>query len=419
MDIRVLFTEGNNVTGHQFLNKRLYSRVTLTGILPDEREELVKRVNEREDPIVGHIKDETGLYTNSTPDAIDISGLGEFKIMVNVLVMVDGDFSQYSGEINRDIIQQTGESILVTGIDMESLYIWLFGLLINGKYDGSNYRFELIKKGDVTEWSIKVLHYGLFKALLKVNLRKQEEIDLDEYFIEDLERYYVEGVEFRTMQNNWKYEKNRYLEEIKLLKDQNEISRLRDSVRLMKSRISKYFVPLVNSLLKEKGSLIEKLDGVGDTVFSSTRKRKSGDTSDQFDSENFEIGLKTEAGDGLSSIEKERNKRIKLREKETEEADNYIKAENNDGNGDNNSSILLHAQDVVMEIETQPAEIECVKDDSVTELANKSIDESFVFLEEETELDEETDVSVKDVHENNNDRQEQIQSDEVTEVSDF
>ena len=394
-------------------SKKLYTRVRITNSDPTWKKTLSNEVEKTSDPVLSYL---SGTLAKHEPTDESLEDCGNVIVWVDILGFKDDDFVQYQGQIDSTAIRKVTEEGIAKGIGLSDLHIWIYGLLIDGKYDGSNYEFGLIKVDDSFFWSITILHLGLFKMLCKVKLKKKLTIDIDEFFVEDLERFYKETIEHRRKEEEWKLEKAKYVNQIKLLNDKKKMEKLSNSVRLMKGRISNYFLPLVNSLLEDKRELIKKMNGMGDIVFSSTRKRNTA----HLDNDRKEIKIEDEVQQGkkidrededLDWMQRERNKRMKLNHdipkiiNETSEPQLVETARVSSATDD---SLVFNKRDKGFMIETQPDLIETVA--NASKEANSR--DSSVILEEETQADEETDVS----QEKGKDFTEM--SGEVTEISD-
>lgn len=399
-------------TGVANESKKLYTRIRITNSNPTLRKTLLDEVEKTSDPVLSYM---SGSLAKHEPTDESLEACGNVIVWVDILGFKDDDFVQYQGQIDSEVIRTVTEQGIAEGIGLSELYIWIYGLLIDGKYDGSNYEFGLIKVDDSFFWSITILHLGLFKMLGKVKLKENLSIDIDEFFVEDLERFYKESIEHRRKEEEWKLEKAKYVNQIKLLNDKKKIDKLSNSVRLMKSRISNYFLPLVNSLLEDKRELIEKVSGMGDIVFSSTRKRNTA----HLDYDRKEIKIEEEVQQGkkidcededLDWMQRERNKRMKLNHdtpKIINETGEPPLLETIHSSSATDDSLMLNKRYKSFRLETQPNLIEAVANAS----KETNSRDSSVILEEETQADE-TDASQG----KGNDFTEM--SGEVTEISD-
>ena len=398
MDATVLFTNDYGEEGGRANEcKKLYSRIRIINLDESAKRSLSNEVHNTDDPIVSYIN--SGVNRNEISIGDNNDEWQHMVIYVDILGFKDEDFVQYRGQINSGVIKKICEEGIAKGISLRRIYIWLYGLLIDGRYNGSNYEFAFVNVKESFFWLVKVLHFGLFKIICKIEVKKQSSVDLDEFFIDDLQRYYDEGIEYRKREEEWKLERKKYLEGIKLLSDKKEIDRLRHSVSLMKSRISGYFLPLINSLLEDKRMLNEKLDNLGDVTFNSARKKKVSELNmyDGSDKISEAKALDTTVdGDSekLDWIQKERNKRMRrVQEPSAEEKEDknleLVEISNQKSNSDD--SITFNKRDRSLEFEPrrQPNLAEGTID---LQDAVKPVSEGIV-LDEETQVDVETDAS--------------------------
>lgn len=405
---KVLFT--NDRVSNQNTDKKLYCRVQLKNINPNDNKILLKVVSESDDPVLSNINNPNGREKGDL-DEIDI---GNFFLIIDILTYENDDFIQYNGNIDKKTIEiLNNEDGFLKGIGLNKLCMWIYGLLIDGTFnDGTNYKFDLIRLNDNIYWSVKVLHFGLFKLLFKINVTRLGFVDIDEYFVDDLESYYENEIKNKRELKGWKIKESKYLNEIKILKDKNEINKLRNSVRLMKKRISNYFLPLVNSLLEDKKNLLEKLNERGDVVFSSSKKKLNSDNDISNGNKDkifhlnktFEEVKNKEDDVDLDWMQKERNKRMKLNQNKVKE--------------DNNTKYKQDQREIEKELNTKTKkfienedknngkkekEFGNVEEDSITfnrrerddiietqndNLENKETQGSPIVIEEDTQLDE-------------------------------
>lgn len=395
-------------------SRKLYTRIRITNADPTLKRNLSDEVQDKSDPVLSYMRG--GLAKHEVTDNESFDNWGNIIIWVDILAPKNEDFVQYQGHIDGHLIRKVTEDGIAKGIGLGQMHVWIYGLLMDGKYDGSNYEFGLVKVDERLFWSIRILHLGLFKMLFKVELTENSTIDIDEFFVEDLERFYKESIEHRKKEEKWKLEKTRYMHQINLLNDKKEIGKLGNSVRLMKNRITNYFLPLVNSLLEDKRELVEKMDGKDDTFFTSTRKRKT----DNLDNDMKGVKMEEEVQQGkkmndddedLDWMQRERNKRMKLLNytpKMIAETSEPRPLENSHVSSTTDDSLVFNKRGRSFRPDTQQDTSEATANSGKKETSR----DSSVILEEETQADEATDVS----QEKNIDLTDT--SGEVTEISD-
>lgn len=403
--------------------RKLYTRLEL------KSSELLNYEFNFNDPLYEYVNN--GKITLQNTDDINIGN--KFNIELNILDPQFKDLVQYHAEINESIIDQIMNNNLLIGINREIVIIWILGLLINGKYDiEDRYKFEIFNENGNHYWNIRIFNNGLFKILTKITLNKIE-VNLDDFILEDLEYFYNENKVFKSKERDWELEKEKFAKNILLIKEKEQLNKLKDSVRKMRMQISEYFVPLVNSLLKENKLL--KGD-TGDVIFSSKKRTNDIEEMKQEIFKEMEIGINNnndddedDENDGgkkdkfLELARKEKNKRRKLEKVENEKVEEVKPKEHvKETIFENNSNDL--EDDIVLFNKREHHSITETQSDFIT--ANCEVNESIqlITLENDTQiddddddnddqnedLDQETDISDNLIEEN-------IESDEKTDYS--
>ena len=364
------------------------------------------------DPLYEYVNN--GKITLQNTDEINI--FNKFNIELDILDPQFNDIVQYHAEINESIIDQIMNNNLLIGINREIVIIWILGLLINGKYDiEDRYKFEIFNENGNYYWNIRIFNNGLFKILTKITLNKIK-VNLDDVLLEDLEYFYNENKLFKSKERNWELEKDKFSQNILLIKEKEQLNKLKDSVRKMRMQISEYFVPLVNSLLKENKLL--KGD-TGDVIFSSKKRKNDIEEMKQEIFKEMEIGINNnnnedDEDDGgkkdkfLELARKEKNKRRKLEKVENEKVEE-IKPEEHvkETKFANNSNDL--EDDIVFLNKREHHSITETQSDFIT--ANCEVNESIqlITLENDTQIDDDKD--------DNDDQNEDL--DQETDISDY
>lgn len=435
MKSRVLFIDDKTSHGLEDskVKKNVYSRVVLKSKKETTFSTATKKIK---DPLLYFTK-----FGRSEDVDVGLTDCVNMKLQIDMLLINENDFVQYRGEITPEILENLKMNNLTAGIETKSLYVWMFGLFLYGNYDdGENYRFEMVKIEKGIYLAVKFLHQGLFKVIFNLELTKQKNIDLDEYFLEDLESFYHEAVETRNKEKMWEVEREKYLQEIAMLKEGSEIGKLRTNVRYMKSRIMEYFLPLVNYLLQEKKALTERIEESTDIVFTSRKRKVQGEAIIQNENGDITTGKGNRKIDSdfdfeFDWIEQERNKRMKLGEM-PDDKDRKIntKFESSGGGsvgerlGNGGGKISTSSYSEVeaahkkesydTDIKTQPNMHEILKKHGAgnNEFA-KEKDSPLYVLDEETQVDNETqgddETELSAGHNDNTD----ISQGELTEVS--
>lgn len=412
MAARVLFTTDCRNSDDE--NRGLYCRVNYTGLDSSAIEEINSIVKDNFDPVHVFIKKGNNeLVGNFKIEKFE--HFEHFKIEIDILTDESDDFVQYHGIINMEILKTIEDTNnFVTGIGIFQLFIWIYGLLVDGKFDNEKYyKFDLVEIDNEIYWIIRVLHFGLFKIICKIQLEKKANTDLEEYFVEDLERYYQREKYMKQCEQDWELERSKYLKEIKLLKDQNEISKLRNSVKLMKQKITSYFLPLVNSLLSDKKELKEKIEGTGDIMFSSSKKRNIGQIEEEVRiverEREREKERENEKDDDLDWMQRERNKRVKVKQDddlsefekfgssaeeggEGGEGEN-IKIKLSDKSDDDDDSFIFSKRDRIVDDMEVKINTSKNNDDNLEKKEKSEETEQSILIEEDTQLDENTEIS--------------------------
>lgn len=431
MQKRVIFTNDERNTGiSDDIVKKLYSRITIDKINKDTYSGIKSIIDKTEDPLIKCIdssSSDADVDMNISKTHVD--DLSNYCINIDILVFENGDYVQCHGAIDNDVLLSLRESGLSKDISLSTLYIWIYGLLLIGNYDdGRSYKFEFSQQGHDNFWSIKLLHSGIFKIVLNLKITKKPNVDIDEYFIDDLQSFYFENIVFNNERKRMNAEIDKRLVEINRLKDKTIIEKLRNSVNLMKNRITNYFLPLINHLNDENNMLMKRIDDSGDTVFLSSRRKRRFEDVDTDNGDKFKIEnlVKPEArNDGFDDdfVERERNKRLKY--KEMNERDAIQLEDENKANkttkqvdteeardqriNDYGDHEVSKGNDGLIEEDTQPDVIAVFnrkeeQDNTAIDENKNDDDENDAYnLEEDTELDDQTDVSDDEFHSNGND----------------
>lgn len=407
--IGVIFS--NDLRNDDTLTQRkLYTRLEL------KSSELLNYEFNFNDPLYEYVNN--GKITLQNTDEINI--FNKFNIELDILDPQFNDIVQYHAEINESIIDQIMNNNLLIGINREIVIIWILGLLINGKYDiEDRYKFEIFNENGNYYWNIRIFNNGLFKILTKITLNKVE-VNLDDVLLKDLEYFYNENKLFKSKERNWELEKEKFAKNIFLIKEKEQLNKLKDSVRKMRMQISGYFVPLVNSLLKENKLL--KGD-TGDVIFSSKKRKNDIEEMKQEIFKEMEIGINNnnnedDEDDGgkkdkfLELARKEKNKRRKLEKVENEKVEEIKPEEHVKETKFANNSIDLE-DDIVFLNKREHHSITETQSDFIT--ANCEVNESIqlITLENDTQIDDDED--------DNDDQNEDLDQDldQETDISDY
>ncbi|TID28199.1 hypothetical protein CANINC_002632 [Pichia inconspicua] len=378
MTTRVIFTRRRKDDE----TSRLYTRVTTRF---EHQGKLIECVGKNSDPMMTKINTVVGM------DNTEIYLLENMVFEVNILLLNNGNFEQYRGKIDNTAVENMLQSNLVSGTEPVTLYVWIYGLIISGDYDdGESYRFEFVSTGTELYWSIKMIDNGIYKTVLSIKMENVEEIDIDEYFLEDLEQLWNISVEHKKKEKEWQLEKVKMVQEMEVLRKRTGIEHLQNSLRTMKAKIIDYFLPLVNNLLLEKKKLLAQSADEGDTIFLRALKRKRGD------------GLKEEENDDVERdvldidefMEAERHKRMKGIENAKVDSENDVHEKENralsfDVETDEDS-IKFNGKKRTADVETAVEEMEIalnvVIEADDLEL-NKAKNSELVVLDEDTDAD--------------------------------
>ena len=404
--IGVIFS--NDLRNDNTLTQRkLYTRLEL------KSSELLNYEFNFNDPLYEYVNN--GKITLQNTDEINI--FNKFNIGLDILDPQVNDLVQYHAEINESIIDQIMNNNLLIGINREIVIIWILGLLINGKYDiEDRYKFEIFNENGNYYWNIRIFNNGLFKILTKITLNKVE-VNLDDVLLKDLEYFYNENKLFKSKERDWELEKEKIAKNIFLIKEKEQLNKLKDSVRKMRMQISEYFVPLVNSLLKENKLL--KGD-TGDVIFSSKKRKNDIEEMKQEIFKEMEIGINNnnnnedDEDDGgkkdkfLELARKEKNKRRKLEKVDNEKVEEVKPEEHVKETKFENNSIDLE-DDIVFLNKREHHSITETQSDFIT--ANCEVNESIqlITLENDTQIDDDED--------DNDDQNEDF--DQETDISDY
>lgn len=407
--IGVIFS--NDLRNDDTLTQRkLYTRLEL------KSSELLNYEFNFNDPLYEYVNN--GKITLQNTDEINI--FNKFNIELDILDPQFNDIVQYHAEIDESIIDRIMNNNLLIGINREIVIIWILGLLINGKYDiEDRYKFEIFNENGNYYWNIRIFNNGLFKILTKITLNKVE-VNLDDVLLKDLEYFYNENKLFKSQERNWELEKEKFSQNIFLIKEKEQLNKLKDSVRKMRMQISEYFVPLVNSLLKENKLL--KGD-TGDVIFSSKKRKNDIEEMKQEIFKEMEIGINNnnnedDEDDGgkkdkfLELARKEKNKRRKLEKVENEKVEEVKPKEHvKETIFENNSNDL--EDDIVFLNKREHHSITETQSDFIT--ANCEVNESIqlITLENDTQIDDDED----DNDDQNEDQNEDL--DQETDISDY
>lgn len=422
---RFLFTDDKRVGGPHENEpngacKRLYTRMTLN------REQFNLFDIDEKDSLFLHMKDAKKFEEeNSIP-------IDNFKAFVDILLLENDDFVQYHGDIDDMVLEEMSKTDLISGASKPLLQKWICGLLIDGRYDdGEKYIFELNGTAESFSWNIKVLHSGLFKSLLKVQLSKKVDVDMDEYFLDDLEAANREIILLKKRERGYELSQVQLQKSISKFQEKIESNILRGRVHSMKDKIMKYFLPTINELLSENDNLLEELGRRGN-VFRSSMKRSHEEMKAE-ESERGEEDEEEESKRGRKDkyydlMQKERKKRLEYEKERTKNnvVDNYLLDEEGKAQGKSNESVpaksgsdedLKFINDAAIEANLSAIDdVKADEDGDVMFVSNKRnlpettptenlksqmdliADELIVpsngmVLNEDTQLDDETDIS--------------------------
>lgn len=277
------------------------------------------KINNANDPLLQHLKHET----------ISNHGNTHFKGLtyrLDILSINEVNFEQYSSTITEGNLEKINNNGLLKDMGIDNLYLWVYGLLVEGTYNNEKlYRFELLETLGELNWTIKYLYEGLFRAVLSVRLDKCGDVNMDEYFLEDLQELYRKDLLNQQKERIWNSERRHLMEQIHLLESRTEIDKLREDVRNMRKLQLAYFIPLINEYNNEIRQLKRQLDSNSDSLFINSRKRcTTSNTSLSKDVEVVDEKKSSSDFDGNDQIFlRDRDKRMKIisvKDKHTQQA---------------------------------------------------------------------------------------------------
>lgn len=390
MTTRVIFTRRrkDNETS------KLYTRVNV----PFEHQNgLIESVNKNRDPLITKCNIINGI------DSSEIYLIENIVFVIDILVLNDGNFEQYRGEIDNIVIENVLNSSLVLGMEPLALYVWLYGLIALGEYDdGETYRYELVSTGTELYWTIKMIDNGIYKTVLSIKMCSVKEIDIDEYFLEDLEQFWNKSVEYKQREKEWQMDKEKLMLEMEMLRKKTGIEHLQNSLKNMKTKITDYFLPLVNNLLLEKKRLLANSTDEGDAIFLRAVKRKRNNDEEIEEMKGGKEENEMNVLDIDAFMEAERRKRMKLAESFKGESKIDMKSEESkalkfeavgtDVDTDEDSINFNKKRNLVGNVNDNDEEVCNVLDNKIEqelfEMSNEQKDSELVVLEEDTDADE-------------------------------